>query len=231
LTFWAKISTLKHEGLRHHFGGKMAAQYQLVMHSGPTPGKIFPMEGDVITIGREAGNGIIINDAEVSRKHTQFVFQGGKYIVTDLGSTNGTFVNGQRLTGQHILQPGEVISLGEQINLLFESVVAVDPNATMMSAGHQPAPRAVAPAPRPQPVAQPAPQPQPINYAGQVPAGPAPIYTPPPSKSNRTPIIIGVVILVVLCCCVGGAFTYDYMKMWCSPLTSWLVPMMGGTCP
>jgi len=211
----------------------MAAQYQLVMHSGPTPGKIFPMEGDVLTIGREAGNAIVINDAEVSRKHTQFVFQGGKYIVTDLGSTNGTFVNGQRLTGQHILQPGEVISLGEQINLLFESVIAVDPNATMMSAGRAPViPRAVAPAPRPQPVIQPAPQP--VNYAGQVPAGPAQVYAAPPQQQgggSRTMLIVGVIILVVLCCCVGGAFVYDYMKLWCSPLTSWLVPMMGGTCP
>src|SRR5512137_2168819 len=118
----------------------MAAQYQLVMHSGPTPGKVFPMEGDVLTIGREAENGIVINDAEVSRKHTQFVFQGGKYIITDLGSTNGTFVNGERLTGQHVLVPGEVISLGEQINLLFEGVSQVDPNATVLSAGRAPAP-------------------------------------------------------------------------------------------
>jgi pSer/pThr/pTyr-binding forkhead associated (FHA) protein len=228
LTFWAKIGTLKHEDPCHYFGGKMAAQYQLVMHSGPTPGKIFPMEGDVITIGREAGNGIIINDAEVSRKHTQFVFQGGKYIVTDLGSTNGTFVNGQRLTGQHILQPGEVISLGEQINLLFESVVPVDPNATMMSAGRQPAiPRAVAPAPRPQPVVQPVPQPQPVNYAGQVPAGPAPVYAPPQQKSKSTVIIIGVAVVLLLCGCVAGVFLYNApASFWC------LFPVWGaGACP
>ena len=206
----------------------MAAQYQLVMHSGPTPGKIFPMEGDVITIGREAGNGIIINDAEVSRKHTQFVFQGGKYIVTDLGSTNGTFVNGQRLTGQHVLQPGEVISLGEQINLLFEAVVPIDPNATMLSAGRQPGiPRAVAPAPRPQPVAQPAPQPQPVNYAGQVPAGPAPVYNPPEQKRNTTPIIIGAVIVLFLCICVVSALLYNApQSFWC------LFPIWGpGVCP
>ena len=73
----------------------MAANFQLVMHSGPTPGKVFPLDGDVITIGRDAENIIMINDAEVSRKHTQFVFQGGKFIVTDMGSTNGTFINTQ----------------------------------------------------------------------------------------------------------------------------------------
>jgi pSer/pThr/pTyr-binding forkhead associated (FHA) protein len=207
----------------------MAVQYQLVMHSGPTPGKIFPMEGDVLTIGREAGNAIIINDAEVSRKHTQFVFQGGKYIVTDLGSTNGTFVNGQRLTGQHVLQPGEVISLGEQINLLFESVVPVDPNATMMSPGRIPAaiPRPVAaPAPRPMPVQQPTPPPV---YAGQVPAGPAPVYTPAPpaQKSSATPIIIGVIVVGLVCVCITGVLLYNApVEFWC------MFPIWGpGTCP
>jgi pSer/pThr/pTyr-binding forkhead associated (FHA) protein len=206
---------------------KMAAQYQLVMHSGPTPGKIFPMEGDVLTIGREAGNAIVINDAEVSRKHTQFVFQGGKYIVTDLGSTNGTFVNGQRLTGQHILQPGEVISLGEQINLLFESVIAVDPNATMMSAGRAPViPRAVAPAPRPQPVIQPAPQP--FNYAGQVPAGPAQVYAPPQQQgggSRTMLIVVGIGLLLCICVVSVGLF-FAPVEFWC------MFPFWGaGACP
>lgn len=205
----------------------MAAQYQLVMHSGPTPGKIFPMEGDVITIGREAGNAIIINDAEVSRKHTQFVFQGGKFIVTDLGSTNGTFVNGQRLTGQHVLQPGEVISLGEQINLLFESIVPVDPNATMMSAGRQPAMQrpVVAPAPRPQYAQQPAPPPV---YAGQVPSGPAPVYVQPAQQSggSRTLLIV-VGVGLVLCICVGSlALFFAPVEFWC------MFPVWGaGACP
>jgi len=187
------------------------AQYQLVMHSGPTPGKTFPMEGDVLTIGREAGNQIIINDAEVSRKHTQFVLQGGKYVVTDLGSTNGTFVNGQRVTGQHVLQPGEIISLGEQISLLFESVTMVDPNATMLSA-KPPAFARSAPRPRPQPQ----PEPQPVAYAGQVPA--SPVYATPASApaKNNTPMMIGIGCVVLICLCVGALFLIDYSNMWCS---------------
>lgn len=203
----------------------MAAQYQLVMHAGPTPGKTFPLEVDVITIGREAGNTIVINDAEVSRKHTQLALQGGKYVLSDIGSTNGTFVNGQRITGQHVLVPGEVISLGEQINLLFESLIQVDPNATMLSSA-APRPAAPAPAPAPQPV-------QSAGYAGRVPAGPEPGMVEPPAKSssNQTLIIVAVVILLVLCCCVVGLFAYDYAQLWCSPLTSWLVPILGGACP
>lgn len=195
----------------------MAVQYQLVMHSGPTPGKTFPMEGDVLTIGRDAGNQIVINDGEVSRKHTQFVSQGGKYVVSDLGSTNGTFVNGQRITGQHVLQPGEVISLGEQISLLFEAVTTVDPNATMLSSGKPPVP------PRPAPRAQ-TPEPQPAAYAGQVPAGPPPAMAPAPAAKNNTPMIIGiVVVLVLLCVCVVGVFLYV------APC-SFFQPFVGGTC-
>lgn len=203
------------------------AQFQLVMHSGPTPGKTFPLDGDVLTIGREASNAITINDAEVSRKHTQLVFQGGKYIITDLGSTNGTFVNGQRLTGQHVLQPGEIISLGEQINLLYEAIAVVDPNATMVSPAARGMSAPPPPAPRPAPQYPPA---QPAGYAGQIPAGPDVGYVPAPQQGggNRT-IIIAVVVLVLLCCCgIVGLIAYDAMNLWCSPLTSWLVPFIGG---
>ncbi|MEI7846193.1 MAG: FHA domain-containing protein [Chloroflexota bacterium] len=206
----------------------MTAQYQLVMHSGPTPGKVFPLEGDVITIGREADNGIVINDAEVSRKHTQLVFQGGKFIVTDLGSTNGTFINSKRLTEQHILQPGEIISLGEQINLLFESVVQVDPNATMLSSGHAPifAPPPVAtPSPTPRPVSQPVSRPA---YAGQVPAGPEPMSpTPPKSNSSRIAIIIAIVVLLcIVCSCAGLLYYIDSQNLWCT----YLPFLFGGSC-
>ncbi|GAB4482038.1 MAG: hypothetical protein OHK0031_04380 [Anaerolineales bacterium] len=188
------------------------AQFQLVMHSGPTPGKTFALEGDVLTIGREASNPIAINDAEVSRKHTQLVFQGGKYIVSDLGSTNGTFVNGTRLTGQQVLQPGDIISLGEQINLLYEAVQVVDPNATIIS----PSARAAA---APAPVAA-APRPAAPAYAGQVPAGPVtPSYTPNPVPKKGLPvpaIIAGLVLLCAICVCGGFLWYVDSGNLWCN---------------
>lgn len=192
------------------------AQYQLVMHSGPTPGKTFTLEGDVLTIGREASNPIAINDAEISRKHSQLVLQGGKYVLTDLGSTNGTFVNGQRLTGQHVLQPGEVISLGEQISLLFEIVTIVDPNATMLSSKPPaPAPAVARNAPQP-----PVPPPPPPAYAGHAPAGPSSAYAAEPvpasAAPNRTPIFIGVGCIVLLCLCALSLVAIDALKLWCS---------------
>ena len=74
----------------------MASQFQLIMRTGPTPGATFTLEGDQLNIGRDSTNEVTINDAEVSRHHARLTFQGGKYVLEDLGSTNGTFVNGQR---------------------------------------------------------------------------------------------------------------------------------------
>jgi len=190
------------------------------------------MEGDVLTIGREASNAIAINDAEVSRKHAQLVFQGGKYIITDLGSTNGTFVNGQRLTGQHVLQPGEIISLGEQISLLYEVVAQVDPNATMISsAARVSVPPAPAQAPQPKPQPQYQPQPQAQQYAGSIPASPEPeaAYIPPPPAKKGLPIpliIVAIVLLCLICSCAGFFWYVDSNVLWCD----FFPFLFGGAC-
>src|SRR5574341_81581 len=143
----------------------MASQYQLIMRSGPTPGAAHMLSGDQLTIGRDSTNDIVINDAEISRRHARLTFQGGKYVLEDLGSTNGTFVNGQRLAGPRVLKAGEVVSFGEQIILVFE-VTSIDAGATMVS------PRAASAVPSVQRPATPVPPP-PAEYAGSVPASPA----------------------------------------------------------
>ncbi len=108
------------------------AQFQFVMRSGPTPGVTFPLEGDQLFIGRDSSNAVPINDAEISRKHSRLSYQGGKYVLEDLGSTNGTFVNGQRLAGPVVLKAGDVVSLGEQIVLMYDAI-NMDPGATIAS--------------------------------------------------------------------------------------------------
>ena len=55
---------------------------------------------------------ISINDSNISRKHAEMRQTGGEYVVTDLGSTNGTLVNGIRITGQQRLNEGDIISFG-----------------------------------------------------------------------------------------------------------------------
>ena len=203
-------------------------EYQIIMRAGPTPGKVFPVSGESFTIGREPGNGIVINDAEVSRKHARMVQSGNTYTIEDLGSTNGTFVNGIRLTAPHTLRPGEVIAFGEQISVVFEAVVVTDPNATML---HTAKPSTPAPAPAPAPVSQPISQPIP-SIAGQVPAGPEPAVPAPKKGSSRTIIIVVLVLLVLCICCLCLGFFYwvDSGSRWCQILP-FLVPLFGGACP
>jgi len=72
--------------------------------------KIFPLDASVINIGRRADNNLVIDDPRVSRYHAQIRAIRGKFVLFDLNSTGGTYVNGER-TNQSILYPGDVISL------------------------------------------------------------------------------------------------------------------------
>ena len=187
----------------------MPAKFQFVMRSGPTVGALYPLEGDLITIGRDATNSIQINDAEISRRHARLQFQGGKYVIDDAGSTNGTHVNGQRILSPYVLRAGDVVSFGEGIVLGFDAV-NFDPGATLASA-RPPAARAIPAAPAP---AQP--------YAGQVPAaGPF----PPSVKRNPLPIAIGVGVVALLCACFITLWVIDANSLWCT-----FFPFLGG-CP
>ena len=181
----------------------MPGQYQLTMRSGPNPGTVYALEGDQIGIGRDSSNEIAVNDAEVSRRHSRLSFQGGKYVLEDMGSTNGTFVNGQRLTGPRVLKSGEVVSLGEQIVFVYEAVES-DPGATVVSTRNMPEPRPVA-----------APPPQPQAYAGQVPTAGPPVAAPQPKKTNPVPIAIAVGAVILICVCIAFFVWVDQTYRWC----------------
>jgi len=187
----------------------MASPFQFVMRAGPTPGKAFPLEGTEIIIGRDPACTICINDAQVSRRHARLTLSGTGYILQDLGSTNGTFVNGQRLTGEHPLAAGELVALGENVVLAYEA--AYDPNATMVSASARGA-KAVAAAVSPPAPAVPGPIPA---YAGQVPAGPE-VAAPAPKKKSKVWLILLIVLVLFICACVGALFIIDQLKLWCT---------------
>jgi predicted component of type VI protein secretion system len=196
----------------------MASQFQLIMRSGPTPGASYALEGDQIDIGRDSTNEIVINDAEISRRHARLTFQGGKYVLEDLGSTNGTFVNGQRLAGPRVLKSGEVVSFGEQIVVIFEALTAADAGATVASSRASAIPAASRPAM--------VPPPPPAQYVGSVPANPNPV--PMPGAMNiRRPnpilILVGVGVFLFLCMCVAFFWWVDANFLWCT-----FFPFLGG---
>lgn len=72
--------------------------------------KVHPLNETVINIGRRLENQLVIDDPRVSRTHAQLRAIKGRFVLFDLNSTGGTFVNGQR-TSQTVLYPGDVISL------------------------------------------------------------------------------------------------------------------------
>jgi pSer/pThr/pTyr-binding forkhead associated (FHA) protein len=92
------------------------------MRRGPTPGSIFELENEEITIGRGNKNTIVIRDNEVSREHCRLVRRGDDYEVVDGGSSNGTFVNGQRVLTTWALRNGTLIELGDSVTLEYERI-------------------------------------------------------------------------------------------------------------
>jgi len=75
-------------------------------------GEVYPLGFEPVTIGRGIDNTIVLADPLISRHHAEIVLQGGKWVIRDLGSANGTFVNGQPVVGPHVLNPGDMIGMG-----------------------------------------------------------------------------------------------------------------------
>jgi len=78
--------------------------------------KEYPFSKDSMTIGRRETNQIVIDNLAVSAQHARIDKNGDTYILTDLQSTNGTFVNGKRITS-HVVQHKDIITIGK--HLLF----------------------------------------------------------------------------------------------------------------
>jgi pSer/pThr/pTyr-binding forkhead associated (FHA) protein len=204
----------------------MATNFRLVIRSGVDVGKEFVLEKNEYIIGREQTADITISDPEISRRHARLFFQNGSYIIEDLGSTNGTFVNGQKISGPYLLRPGEVVNFGEHVSVLYESV-QIDPNATVVSSSAV-APKApISAAPAKTPLYTPPPAPSnPPPAAAQQPF-PAPIPSTPsqPAKKKekvasgtKMPTwlkILIIVALVVLVLCVCPVILIDSLNLWC----------------
>ena len=100
----------------------MVSGFQLFVQQGPQVGQAFALNKSIITIGREAGNDIVLESPQISRYHTRLTLQGGVYVVEDMGSTNGTFLNGQRVLRPTPVTTGDLIGVGETILLKVQGV-------------------------------------------------------------------------------------------------------------
>jgi uncharacterized protein YraI len=94
-------------------GGRVPIR--LRMQVGSSIGQVYTMVGDLLTIGRAQDNDVVLDDPQVSRYHAHLMRHGDEIIIEDLGSTNGTLVNGRRISGPHVLQPSETIAVGASV--------------------------------------------------------------------------------------------------------------------
>lgn len=96
------------------------SRFQLTIQLGPEIGVIHTLTGDLVTIGRYAGNSIIIPDEQVSRIHARLTKTGDSYTIEDLNSSNGLFVNSVRVVHPVLLSSGDLVRLGTSVVMLYE---------------------------------------------------------------------------------------------------------------
>ncbi|MBX3270471.1 MAG: FHA domain-containing protein, partial [Sandaracinaceae bacterium] len=103
-----------------------------------------------VTIGRVQGNDIILPKGNVSKRHSRIVLKDNRFIVVDLKSTNGTYVNGRKITSPLVVKAGDKIYIGDFILTLEEGpggAASAGPDVSPMPAPAPMAPPAPAPAP------------------------------------------------------------------------------------
>ncbi len=125
-----------------------ASTWCLTIRKGPKVGSTYPLHGGTITIGRQAGNHIIIDDPKVSRHHARLTWQGSTFLIEDLGSANGVWVNNARITQSTALRTGDVIGLSQEVLLVFSDQPQADETMYDAAARSGPAPVMVPPSPQ-----------------------------------------------------------------------------------
>ncbi len=108
-------------------GPQRSAGPQLRGLSGAVTGKTFTLTG-TMTVGRVAGVDLVVDDDSVSRRHAEVIVNGREVTVKDLGSANGTTVNGAPISDDTILAPGDIIQFGV-VEVMFETGGASGPRA------------------------------------------------------------------------------------------------------
>lgn len=90
----------------------------LVVTRGPGAGSRFVLDRDVVNAGRHPDSSIFLDDVTVSRRHAELARSGGGWLVRDVGSLNGTYVNRQRIEDEAPLANGDEVQIG-RFKLVF----------------------------------------------------------------------------------------------------------------
>jgi pilus assembly protein CpaF len=205
---------------------------RLIVRRGQSLQSEYALSEQAAIIGREAINDIMLQDLEISRRHASITFVNGRHVIEDLNSTNGTFVNGRRISTPIALRDGDVIDLGDNVSLVYHGpedvaeATLVDPDLGQVK---EAATREVSEA-EPGPYSPPPDVPQfspqqsqpdevPSLEFGQPPGSqiePAPGAPGPPVEPKRNRRMIyagcGCLILIVIIGCIGSFVFLDYYQ-------------------
>lgn len=99
----------------------------LLVLEGPTPGQRIFLDQAELIIGRDESCDLVIPERQVSRRHARIRLEDDRYFLEDLGSKNGTFVNGQEIQGPCALQDGDEIQIAFCCRLAFVGTEATAP--------------------------------------------------------------------------------------------------------
>jgi len=204
--------------------------YRLTIIKGFNKGEVYPLEADEIIIGRGEENEIVLNIAEVSRTHAILTKAEEGFMIKDLGSTNGTYVDKKKIGGKYLLKPGDTVMLGDAIYMTYQA--DLDPEETLI-------------APRPEEI--PAPEVTAVTpKSAETPSEPAPPTAPRKSRSKeqvlsksqeteekkgKTWLWAGIgCVVVVFFLIVVGLIAFDYLNLYCTPPFDTLLNFIY-TCP
>ncbi len=101
----------------------------LILISQDSPRQVFELGRATLIVGRDDTSTIFVSDVSVSRNHASIVFESEEFVVHDNGSTNGTYVNGERVS-RHVLQHHDIISFGSCLFLLDMGSTRKGPRGT-----------------------------------------------------------------------------------------------------
>jgi len=160
-----------------------AAFASFLVRSGGLTGQRLPVKTPVVNLGRADYNDIVLPDPSVSTSHAKLQRREGVWVLVDLDSTNGTFVDGERVKGEAPLAPGGTVRLGD-VQLLFEP--ADEKQGVVKGGGTQVlrTPHSSALAAPPAPPASPA---RSVPPAPGTPAAPVAPLRPPPAPGSQPP--------------------------------------------
>jgi diguanylate cyclase (GGDEF)-like protein len=114
--------TLVTDNFQINLSDKKEDAFVMIYPTGPNMGRQYTLQSKNASIGRDPSNDIVVDNDSVSRRHAKLTFEAGQRLITDLQSTNGSYVNNKPIL-THFLQNGDQVKIGDTI---FKYIIGSD---------------------------------------------------------------------------------------------------------